>query len=119
MAATIQALLDGACSLFKAQHPFHYLLSSEDLLETTRAHVKKNISAIGPDAVKSVWRNTIENSKLQEFTLQHLSESLVYNTNGRQIEDCTECFTAIDGFGPMHVRRFLGCQAHANAQVNF
>ena len=72
----------------------------EDLLETTEAGVEKRYSAIGPDAVKPVWRNTHEGSRLQGFTLQRLSESLVYDTSGRQIEDYTDCFTAIEGFGP-------------------
>ena len=80
---------------------------TEDLLETTVAGVEKRYSAIGPDAVKSVWRNTHEGSRLQDFTLQYLSESLVNDTNGRQIEDYMVCFTAIEGFGPMLMRRFL------------
>lgn len=64
-------------------------------------------SPIGPDAVKTVFRNTLEGSRLQELVLNNLAESLVYKSNGRCIEVYTQCFSEFEGFGAAIMKRVL------------
>lgn len=79
----------------------------EDLGNLLDPDTEDTFSAIGPNAVKTVLRNTHEGSELQEFVLENLTESLVFNTNGLPIGEYSECFTAIEGFGPMIMQRGL------------
>lgn len=84
----------------------------DDLCEIGLAGMDTKFSAIGPDAIQTVFGNTHEGSRLQKFVLEKLTESLVYNTNGRPIEEYTECFTTIESFGPMPMKRVAENHAH-------
>ena len=64
-------------------------------------------SPIGPEVVKAVFQNTAESSRLQKFVLQNLAEHLVYTTGGRAVEEYTKCFTEIEGFGAVLLKRVL------------
>ena len=79
----------------------------DDLYDIQVSDMDDKLSPIGPDAVKTVLRNTHEDSQLQIYVLNNLTDSLVSNTNGRPIEEYSECFTAIEGFGPMITQRVL------------
>ena len=76
-------------------------------------------SPIGPDAVKTVLRNTHEDSQLQIFVLENLTASLVSNRNIRPIEEYSECFTAIEGFGPMIMKRVINLSADPEVYRNW
>lgn len=87
----------------------------EDLAETRAIGMDKQFSAISPTAIKAVFGNTYEDSRLQRFILGTLTESLVNETNGRRIEEYAECFTAIDDFAPMMMKRIIAF--HVNGRV--
>ena len=66
---------------------------------------------IGPDAIRAVFRNTVEGSRLYNFVLEKLAESFVQHLNARPIEEYTECFNEIEGFGTMIMKRVLELHA--------
>lgn len=68
-------------------------------------------SPIGPDAVKTVFRNTPEGSRLQDLVLENLAESLRYDSNGRSVEAYSQCFCEFEGFGVALVTRVLEFKA--------
>lgn len=72
-----------------------------------RSHTDPKSSPIGPDAVKTVFRNTSGGSPLQELILINLAESLRYNSNGRPIEMYAECFSECEGFGAAILKHVL------------
>ena len=83
----------------------------DDLSNTLLSDQDGRCSPIGPEAVQITFRNTIEGSRLQEFVLKNLAESLVYNMNGRPIEEYTQCFDELEGFGAVIMRRVLELHA--------
>ena len=72
---------------------------------------------IGPDAVRAVFRNTAEGSRLYKFVLEKLAESLVHHSNTRPIEEYTECFSEIEGFGTVIMKRVLELHAKSVLQA--
>ena len=70
---------------------------------------------IGPEVVRTVFRNTVEGSRLQKFIIQNLAENLVYTVNGRAVEEYTQCFSDIEGFGALLMKRVL--ELHSQSQL--
>ena len=91
----------------------------EELGEVKLPAIDREFSAIGPDVIKTVLWNTFEGSQLQKFILSEFTRRLVYNMNGRPIEDFQECFAEIEGFGPMIMSRVLDYQANLEADQSW
>ena len=66
---------------------------------------------IGPDAVRAVFRNIAEGSRLYKFVLEKLADSFVHRSNARPIEEYTECFKEVEGFGTVIMKRVLELHA--------
>lgn len=87
----------------------------EGLCEIRTLGLERAFSAIGPAAIQTVFQNTREELQLQKSVLEELTESLVHKTNGRPVEAYTECFSAIEGFGPMIMKRVMTYQGNLPA----
>ena len=72
---------------------------------------------IRPDAVKAVFQNTIESSQLYKFVLEKLAENLVHYPNVRPIDEYTECFSEIAGFGAVIIKRVLALSVELRAKL--
>lgn len=79
----------------------------DELGTVLRRNMEVEFSPIGPDAVKTVFRNTPDGSELQELIIGNLAESFVHKENGRSIEAYTQCFSEFEGFGAAIMRRVL------------
>ena len=72
---------------------------------------------IRPDAVKAVFQNTAESSQLYKFVLEKLAENLVRHSNARPIDEYTECFNEIAGFGAVIMKRVLELHVELRAKL--